>query len=261
MRRPKVSVIFATYNRKELLERTLITLTQQTEKDFEVIAISDDCSDGTYEMLREWQGRLEIKIITLKKDGQWRDCSSIINLGISMSRGRVCLLTQPEVMLGRDVIRLAADTPDWEFRNFKPYMLHPTWQPQIDNFDWRGQGVLALRGISDFYTLADSPAVTKEDIYLPQNVEKNTNFLSWTCGAMTRKTLFDIGGLQEYELWGTVDVDFRDRRDVLDIPTKTMMPDDSLCVHQYHDSPRNMANSMAILKHYKNKQEAILCNL
>lgn len=257
----KESVIFATFNRRDLLERSLILYEKQTEKDFEIIAISDDCSDGTYEMLRNWQSKLDIKIITLKKNGQWRDCSGIINLGISMSRGRVCLLTQPEVMPGYDVIRLASETPDGEWRAFKPYMMHYTWQADIDNYDWKNRGVLAFRDIPNFYTLSDSPAVTKEDQYLPENIEKNTNFLSWTIGAMTRKTLFEIGGLQEYELWGTVDVDFRNRRDLLGIPTNTMMTDNSLCCHQQHDSPRNMEASMAILKRYNTKEEAILCNL
>ena len=28
---------------------------KQTNMNFEIIAISDDCSDGTYEMLRQWQ--------------------------------------------------------------------------------------------------------------------------------------------------------------------------------------------------------------
>ena len=258
----KVSVIFATYNRKEMLERSLILYEKQTEKDFEIIAISDDCSDGTYEMLRDFQNRLEIKIITLKKEpGLWRDCSSIINLGISMARGRVCLLTQPEVMPGFKVIEIAARTPDWQWYSFKPYFMHYTWQAEIDKYAWKEKGVLAFREIPNFYTLADSPAFNKEDMYLPENIEKNKNFLSWTIGAMTRKTLKEIGGLQEYLTWGTVDPDFRDRRDRLGIPTITMMDDDSLCCHQQHDSPRHYEESMSKLKKYNTKEEAILCNL
>jgi hypothetical protein len=261
MRRPKVSVIFATYNRRELLERTLVTLLHQTERDFEVIAISDDCSDGTYELLREWQKKLDIKIITLKKSGQWRDCSSIINLGISMSRGRVCLLTQPEVMLGRDVIRLAAETPDWEYRNFKPYFFHPTWQSVIDDYDWVNKGLLELRKIPTFYKLVELGDTTKDDKYIPNNLEKDTLWHSWTTSALTRKTLFDIGGMQEYELWGTVDMDFMARRELLGIKNNTMLSDDSYCVHQYHTSPRCLKDSKAILVKYNTKEDCILNNL
>lgn len=261
MRQPKVSVIFATYNRKPLLERTLVTFTQQTEQDFEVIAISDDCTDGTYELLREWQNSLEIKIITLKKNGQWRDCSSIINLGISMSRGKVCLLTQPEVMLGRDVIRLASKTKDGVFRNFKPYFFHPSWQDVIDDYDWRNEGVLVFRQIPTFYKLAYIGESTKDNNYLPENLEKRTVWDSWTTSALTRKTLFDIGGLQEYELWGSVDMDFLTRRYILGIRNETMMSDESYCVHQFHESPRNMADSKAALVKYKTREECILNNL
>lgn len=262
MDKHEVSVIFATYNRRDLLERSLVLYEKQTNMNFEIIAISDDCSDGTYEMLRQWQSRLEIKIITLKKEpGRWRDCSGVINLGISMARGRVCLLTQPEVIPGFKVIEFASAVPDWSWFSFKPYFMHHTWQAEIDKYEWRTRGVLAFRDIPNFYTLADSPMFNKEDQYLPQNIEKHTNFLSWTIGAITRKTIKEIGGLQEYETWGTVDPDFRDRRDRLDIPTVTMMDDDTLCCHQQHHSPRNYNESMALLKHYSSKEEAILCNL
>jgi hypothetical protein len=258
----EVSVVFATYNRKEMLERSLHLYEKQTRKDFEIIAISDDCSDGTYEMLRQWQSRLDIKIITLHKEaGKWRDCSSILNRGISMSRGRVCLLTQPEVMPGFKVIEYAALTPDWSWYSFKPYFMHWSWQQDIDEYDWMNLGVKAFRMIKNFYTLTDSPVFNKEDQYLPQNIEKNKNFLSWTIGSMTRKTLHEIGGLQEYETWGTVDPDFRDRRDKLGIPTITMMDDETLCCHQQHDSPRTYEKSMAALKKYNSREEAILCNL
>lgn len=258
----KVSVIFCTWNRREMLERSLMLYAKQTEKNFEIIAIDDMSDDDTFSLLKRWQRQLDIKIVYLhKKKDYWRDCSSIINLGISMSRGNVCLLTQPEVMPGFDVIKIAAETPDWEFRSFKPYHLHPTWQENIDEYDWENEGVIALRKIPNFYTLSDSPVITKDDAYLPENMEKHVDWISWTIGAMTRKTLFDIGGLQEYELWGSVDTDFQKRRIVLEIPTVTMMTDGSMCAHQFHEAPRNMEASMAIVKDYLTKEEAILKNL
>ena len=55
MDKHEVSVIFATYNGRDLLERSLVLYEKQTNMNFEIIAISDDCSDGTYEMLRQRQ--------------------------------------------------------------------------------------------------------------------------------------------------------------------------------------------------------------
>jgi len=242
-----------------MLERSLISYEKQTEKDFEIIAISDDCTDGTYEMLRAWQKKLDIKIITLSKEpGKWRDCSSIINLGISMSRGRVCILTQPEVIPGLDVVKIAAQTEDWQWIGFKPYWLQQEIQDKIDLYPWREFGPIAFRQHPGFY---DLPSVNVTEEYAHRSMENHSIWQSWTIGAMTRKTLFEIGGLQEYELWGTVDVDFMHRRAILEIPTITPMEDSALCAHQWHESPRHMEASMAILKTYNTREEAILCNL
>lgn len=52
----KLSVVIPTYNRKDSLRRTLDGLSQQTfpVSDFEVVVVSDGCTDGTMEMLAEY---------------------------------------------------------------------------------------------------------------------------------------------------------------------------------------------------------------
>src|SRR5438552_6692933 len=45
------SVIIPTYNRRELLRRTLGSVWRQTFKDYEVLVVDDGSTDGTYEEL------------------------------------------------------------------------------------------------------------------------------------------------------------------------------------------------------------------
>jgi len=52
-RQPNVSVIIATYNRKEFLRLALLSYNLQTYKNFDVIVASDGSSDGTEAMIEE----------------------------------------------------------------------------------------------------------------------------------------------------------------------------------------------------------------
>ncbi|MFO5361494.1 glycosyltransferase family 2 protein, partial [Salmonella enterica subsp. enterica serovar Stanley] len=49
---PKVSVIIPTYNAKETIERTVDSVLQQTEQDFEIILVDDVSKDNTYAILK-----------------------------------------------------------------------------------------------------------------------------------------------------------------------------------------------------------------
>lgn len=61
-KRPLASIVIPTYNRGELLEKTLIALTRQTlpPDDFEVIVCSDGSTDDTAETVHRFARRLNI---------------------------------------------------------------------------------------------------------------------------------------------------------------------------------------------------------
>ena len=52
---------------------------------------------------------------------------------------------------------------------------------------------------------------------------------------MRRAAWKKFGGLNEYKSWGAVDVDFMERRKMLNI--ETVSPKDIYVVHQNHDRP------------------------
>jgi glycosyltransferase involved in cell wall biosynthesis len=61
-RRPRISVIIATYNRDKILRETLLELTRQTlpVDEFEVIVSDDGSSDGTREVVESFSGQLRV---------------------------------------------------------------------------------------------------------------------------------------------------------------------------------------------------------
>ncbi len=56
----KVSVVVCTYNRRADLERCLDYLAYQSSPSFEVVVVDGPSTDGTKELLAEWEGRVKI---------------------------------------------------------------------------------------------------------------------------------------------------------------------------------------------------------
>ncbi|MFI5028315.1 MAG: glycosyltransferase [Solirubrobacterales bacterium] len=128
---PELSVVIATYNRREHLRRCLQALEAQTQdpSTFEVVIADDGSSDGTAEMAEGLDTALQIRALRLENGG-W---ASAANAGARAARGRICLhidddiIASPElvaehiaahrgeaktVAIGR-LIQKAPDAPGW----------------------------------------------------------------------------------------------------------------------------------------------------
>lgn len=57
----RFSVIIPTYNRADLLEKCLSSLTQQSYKNFEVIVCDDGSSDNSRQVVKSYEGKLNVK--------------------------------------------------------------------------------------------------------------------------------------------------------------------------------------------------------
>ena len=237
------SVVLCTYNRAHLLKRSLLCYTKQTLKDFELIILDDNSGDDTEELVNSFKDKLNVKYLKLtdKKPDEWRDAACIINRGIKMSKGDFIYITHPEVMICFDCLeRFNKVLKDKHraFGNSRTYYMTVDLQKKIDTADWVND-FFSVRKLPGFYT--DEPLYKEEDLEF-LNAECTTKFTevtekwySWVFGGMTRSGWKHMGGLNEYRTWGSVDLDFMQRRKSFGIDTVT--PKDIFVIHQNHDNP------------------------
>ena len=104
-RMPTVSVVIPTYNRKQVLAKTLEALDGQTLDAglFEVIVVDDGSSDGTGELVESFQGGFDLR------------CERCQNGGLAAARNRGLALATHDVVvfLDDDVV------PEREFRKLR----------------------------------------------------------------------------------------------------------------------------------------------
>lgn len=89
--RPAFSVVIPTYNRADLLPRALDSVLEQEFTDFEIIVVDNSSSDGTDELLADYQRRdARVRSITVSNQGNIADSR---NTGLRAARAKwACLL-------------------------------------------------------------------------------------------------------------------------------------------------------------------------
>ena len=91
---PTVSVILATYNRENLLPRSIESILNQTFKDFELIIVDDGSTDKTEPLIRRYMiNDSRIKLIQLKEN---KGVSYARNIGIENARGKYIAITDSD---------------------------------------------------------------------------------------------------------------------------------------------------------------------
>lgn len=88
MNRLKVSVILLSYNYCRYLDTALCSLVCQTYCDYEIVAVDDGSTDGSLELLLEWQKRYPQKLRVITHPGRGH-CGIVATyrLGIEKARG------------------------------------------------------------------------------------------------------------------------------------------------------------------------------
>lgn len=79
---PQISVVIPTYNRANLLSRSIQSVLNQTYEDFEIIVVDDASSDGTEEIIKHFDDQ-RIKYIRHEEN---RGAAAARNTGIRYSR-------------------------------------------------------------------------------------------------------------------------------------------------------------------------------
>lgn len=97
---PVISVVIATYNRSELLEKQLTALKAQTlhEKAFEIIVVNDGSPDNTAEVLNTWKSWLpNLRVITQENSGP----AIARNKGVNAAKGEVIAFTDDDCIVDK----------------------------------------------------------------------------------------------------------------------------------------------------------------
>jgi glycosyltransferase involved in cell wall biosynthesis len=85
-----VSVIVASYNHAKYLEKRMESLLNQSYKNIEFIVIDDNSTDNSLEILKIYENKDEIKLISNKKNTGW---VSVYNQGFDLARGEYILFS------------------------------------------------------------------------------------------------------------------------------------------------------------------------
>ncbi len=78
-----VSVVISTLDRCETLRKTLLSLSQQRYRDFEVIVVNGPSTDGTDQLLAQWHDRIKVGRCPVA------NLSVSRNIGIAMAAGDI----------------------------------------------------------------------------------------------------------------------------------------------------------------------------
>ena len=98
----RLSILLATYNRRDLLRRCLDALARQTQSpsDFEVVVIVDGSMDGTVEMLEHYESPYRLRFRWRENGGKLQ----AINSGLDIPSGKVVLLLDDDIVASRHLV-------------------------------------------------------------------------------------------------------------------------------------------------------------
>lgn len=99
---PTISVIIPTFNRREILARTLPTVFDQDfpGDEYEVIVVVDGSTDGSIELLRALKPACGFLVIEQKNSGQ----TVALNAGVKAATGRLILRLDDDLLCDRSLV-------------------------------------------------------------------------------------------------------------------------------------------------------------
>ncbi len=196
MNKIKLSIIIPTYNRKDMLEQCLNSITSQTtSKDrYEVIVIDDGSSDKTDEMVRELQKK-HINLYYFRQEHE--GAASARNLGASKAKGEILAFTDTDCMVPEDFL----ENIEGCFQR----------NPTIPAF--LGREVLVFqkkpfRTLSNYYKMQHQKGKEQEKVITKLKPAGNLNSSAF---AIRRNCFFDIKGYNDKFEWAGEDYDFEYR--------------------------------------------------
>lgn len=166
----KFSVIIPTYNRRDLLSRTLAALFSQEfpSNGFEVVVAVDGSTDGTLEMLQNLRPRCGFQFFRQPNRG----LPAARNLGLQAAHGDLVLILDDDIICDPLLLKrhLEAHSVGDNLVVFGPVPLHPDsppglaaerWRTYADQFQMRVEASQGSGSFSALWLAASAPAVNR----------------------------------------------------------------------------------------------------
>jgi poly-beta-1,6 N-acetyl-D-glucosamine synthase len=105
-RYPFVSIIVPAYNEAEVIQASLASLLELRYPYYEIIAVDDGSSDGTFEKMREFEGNhYGVRVQVFRKENSGK--ADTLNYGIRRSRAPIVICMDSDSRLTPDALRYA----------------------------------------------------------------------------------------------------------------------------------------------------------
>lgn len=160
----KVSVIIPVYNAEQYLRQTLDSLLVRNETEFEIICVDDGSTDGSLDILREYEAKdFRVRVITQPNGG----AGAARNNGMQYARGEYLSFLDADDFFEPDMLRRAYDQAH-------------TWNTDVTVFRCDQYFELTDRFSSTRYTINDD-LLPLERPFAGLDIPKNTfkAFVGW----------------------------------------------------------------------------------
>src|SRR5688572_20218804 len=103
---PFVSIIVPAYNEAEVIQASLGSLLELRYPYYEIVAVDDGSTDGTYEKMREFEGNhYGVQVQVFRKENAGK--ADALNYGIRRSRAPIIVCMDSDSRLTPDALRYA----------------------------------------------------------------------------------------------------------------------------------------------------------
>ena len=93
---PKVSIVLPTYNGSKFLSRSIESVQEQAETDWELIIVNDCSTDNTLDIAQKYaQQDKRISVITNEQN---KKLPASLNVGFSRAKGKYLTWTSDDIM-------------------------------------------------------------------------------------------------------------------------------------------------------------------
>lgn len=92
-----ISVFVPTGKRVESLKKVLVSLNNQTYKNFEIIVVDYKSSNELFDLIQSYKGLLDIKVVHQREKG----LSKAANLALEVARGEIFIRTDDDVVMDK----------------------------------------------------------------------------------------------------------------------------------------------------------------